>query len=170
MDYISIHAPARGATKIAGNGFTPNIPFQSTLPRGERLVTLGTTFEIYYFNPRSREGSDAKGIVDFVLCDISIHAPARGATLLDRGIPSEFHNFNPRSREGSDAFSLPTDSILYISIHAPARGATICSWIFFIAPPFQSTLPRGERHIRQLLVLYGTYFNPRSREGSDFIR
>ena len=61
---------------------------------------------------------------------ISIHAPARGATDCD-------------------------DCFYYkgcISIHAPARGATISTNPRFNVIRFQSTLPRGERHILVKIV------------------
>ena len=100
---ISIHAPARGATMMA-----------------RLMVSL-----LLYFNPRSREGSDANWestrdtLKTFqstlprgerqitnpysVSCPvISIHAPARGATVTFRPSVSTTVNFNPRSREGSD--------------------------------------------------------------------
>ena len=56
--------------------------FQSTLPRGERL--LQEQNELLSKN-----------------C-ISIHAPARGATGNENGFLWFCRNFNPRSREGSD--------------------------------------------------------------------
>ena len=143
-----------------------------------------------YFNPRSREGSDANGNIMLQRCNISIHAPARGATFTLCTINRDF----------------------VISIHAPARGATafIAEVIIFnifqstlprgerrivwfspcSMPVFQSTLPRGERHklrsiagqgqifqstlprgerlARRFLPHRGRNFNPRSREGSDF--
>ena len=100
--------------------------FQSTLPRGERLVDRMMT--------RIGRG-------------ISIHAPARGATLLSMSLMlfAQFQstlprgerprrnwrstrsdrNFNPRSREGSDsAAKRQRGTAVRISIHAPARGAT----------------------------------------------
>ena len=76
---ISIHAPARGATRKFfklqySYLFQSTLPrgerqsvlrilfiygeFQSTLPRGERPITGGNKNGTYYFNPRSREGSD----------------------------------------------------------------------------------------------------------------
>ena len=125
--------------------------FQSTLPRGERLLSSdpllvsdsisihaparGATSRViysaircFYFNPRSREGSDAGLTVATALINkISIHAPARGAT-------SSFQLVLPCS---------------FISIHAPARGATNpYSVILLNQSLFQSTLPRGERRIR----------------------
>ena len=81
---ISIHAPARGATatniengKYSGD-FNPRSRegsddittpkcgycdrFQSTLPRGERLRSGGSSGWLCIdFNPRSREGSDSSG-------------------------------------------------------------------------------------------------------------
>ena len=54
---ISIHAPARGATSV-DRFLSPIWKFQSTLPRGERLLIFPWTFYDHDFNPRSREGSD----------------------------------------------------------------------------------------------------------------
>ena len=144
--WISIHAPARGATQD-GTKETYNVKgFQSTLPRGERHIHIHCCNIHYYFNPRSREGSDFSKLINFVNLSISIHAPARGAT------------------EKRTAL----ENTLHISIHAPARGATA-----FCAPhhgliKFQSTLPRGERPASGQNQASYAYFNPRSREGSDF--
>ena len=123
---ISIHAPAKGATSFGVNHVSAIIKFQSTLPRRERR---------------------------FLMCGchptphISIHAPAKGAT---RGAPywldadNHFNprsregsdsgcmaiwirscNFNPRSREGSDGREAAANKErVMISIHAPAKGAT----------------------------------------------
>ena len=99
---ISIHAPARGATfgtlrsipaaslfqstlprgerLLCGANLKLVIQFQSTLPRGERRNTQPRSAERRNFNPRSREGSDDAGAE---ACYIAAH-------------------FNPRSREGSD--------------------------------------------------------------------
>ena len=148
----------------------------------------------WYFNPRSREGSDDEDIVqkavvsdfnprsregsDVCVQDrrpdklISIHAPARGATCRKHSSPySVTGYFNPRSREGSDK-----------------RGKRPAIWIL----QFQSTLPRGERLVFDHRFLrcfpisihapargatppaerspaLSVYFNPRSREGSDHL-
>ena len=82
---ISIHAPAWGATRIwvwtrpLRNDFNPRsrvgsdapfwhsihsiFPFQSTLPRGERLYSPIIIVSSHYnFNPRSRVGSDSTNI------------------------------------------------------------------------------------------------------------
>ena len=122
---VSIHAPARGATVLAGRGARPirrfnprsregsdllkklhaiaDAQFQSTLPRGERPCGPGT----------QRHAQS-----------VSIHAPARGATTIPPEAIPTHSRFNPRSREGSDS------------------RASACSIFPF---RFQSTLPRGER-------------------------
>ena len=121
--YISIHAPARGATRpflrfSFGDIFQSTLPrgerrcdlfkvftdklFQSTLPRGERRGVRSRYKKRINFNPRSREGSDVKDTASFI----------------------SFGNFNPRSREGSDR--------MFVLFY------TDCT-------TFQSTLPRGER-------------------------
>ncbi len=54
-----------------------------------------------------------------------------------------------------------------ISIHAPAKGATCEVLKPHRLNRFQSTLPRRERLLQEQHLLRISYFNPRSREGSD---
>ena len=55
---ISIHAPAKGATCFCSSSSSIDI-FQSTLPRRERRYISNWRYRLYHnFNPRSREGSD----------------------------------------------------------------------------------------------------------------
>ena len=78
--------------------------------------------------------------------------------------------FNPRSREGSDGLQTVAFAVRRrMSIHAPAKGATACKRsLSLCAAAFQSTLPRRERHLQQVVNnLLNSNFNPRSREGSD---
>ncbi len=131
----------------------PNIrfaaEFQSTLPRGERLIYVIVSPSFVNFNPRSREGSDAPALLFLPPYRISIHAPARGATQQPPNHTKAQRNFNPRSREGSDKYPGEAPPV-------PVR--------------FQSTLPRGERPKSDVRHKPQDYFNPRSREGSDDIR
>ncbi len=101
------------------------MPFQSTLPRRERLAELKERGEHLHFNPRSREGSDIKFHHPSAPPSISIHAPAKGATLCRH-----------------DSLLVPL-----ISIHAPAKGATAHILLLYCHHKFQSTLPRRERLI-----------------------
>ena len=171
VQIISIHAPAKGATRELRDADEWEVLFQSTLPRRERLErTL------------HHKQTDI----------ISIHAPAKGATAaFDQDRRGQWY-FNPRSREGSD--QRPQQAAAQgaeISIHAPAKGATsrimsIASTVSIFqstlprrerrgrsahcgtSSTFQSTLPRRERRSAGLAPAFSSmHFNPRSREGSD---
>ena len=123
------------------------IPFQSTLPRGERRVAdrYGVQFPEFQSTlprgerrhlPHQRRQHQAISIhaptrgatlhseVSGGVAHISIHAPTRGATASTTSTASTPSNFNPRSHEGSDNVVWLVD--LYQKL-------------------FQSTLPRGER-------------------------
>ena len=144
--FISIHAPARGATYCPfvnsfPSGFQSTLPqgerhifrftacliltaFQSTLPQGERqhsgsYITAGGDF-----NPRSRKGSDKKNEYKFRGLIISIHAPARGATDSEVGIPNANTISIHAPARGATNFWTLFYNVSRISIHAPARGAT----------------------------------------------
>ncbi len=145
---VSIHAPARGATRgksdrcLARSGFNPRpcergdlfacsvffkpLWFQSTPLREGRppSKSVKKSHPLFQSTPL-REG---RPLLDAILHDrhdVSIHAPARGATLY-----------------GPD--NMPIDRV---SIHAPARGAT-CH------PAHHTPVTRG--------------FNPRPCERGDF--
>ena len=108
---ISIHAPAKGATifKIIKNTdcFYFNPRSREGSDRGRQRLSI----KLYNFNPRSREGSDG------------------GFNRRDGGLSY----FNPRSREGSDEQSYGSLNSQFISIHAPAKGATAFINIFSLA-------------------------------------
>jgi len=123
-DRISIHAPAWGATVGSVRIVSAHVLFQSTLPRGERQVPGRQGNFQRHFNPRSRVGSDTG---------------SRPSTW-----PMPY--FNPRSRVGSDLIiHVSVEVPDGISIHAPAWGATVMLLTFGPCSGFQSTLPRGER-------------------------
>ena len=140
--------------------------FQSTLPRRERLTIAENCWRAWsYFNPRSREGSD-------ICC----------ATPLRRT-----HYFNPRSREGSDGPSpLRRRFGFYFNPRSREGSDGLRASAHYFVDPFQSTLPRRERHslthdrtggsgisihapvkgATVLMIRYAyrkRYFNPRSR-------
>ena len=166
---VSIHAPARGATRNEG----------------------GLLSEPSSFDPRSRTGSDvgqpqisrmpdavsihapARGATASLVrkaspADVSIHAPARGATFIMMRPPAGRRRFQSTLPHGErPSAALPASAHRLVSIHAPARGATVpilasCdgSNVSIHAPArgatearllsrvqtaFQSTLPHGER-------------------------
>ena len=129
-DYVSIHAPTRGAT----------------------LVTSLSLHSFCCFNPRTHTGCDmSMAAVVWDRNGVSIHAPTRGATVgitwhsvsdgvsihaPTRGATGTWHvwahssaSFNPRTHTGCDAncpYFISFDK--KVSIHAPTRGATTCSY------------------------------------------
>ena len=81
--YISIHAPAKGATQHNSSRLVP----------------------VHNFNPRSREGSDTRCLTTLYSVRISIHAPAKGATLphVPISIHVRFQSTLPRRERHSPA-------------------------------------------------------------------
>ena len=167
--------------------------FQSTLPRRERHPVLVLFDQSKIFQSTLPRRERLKPFIRFLHAStISIHAPAKGATHRFRHwrYSTGFQSTLPRrERHALDAVQTAWN---VISIHAPAKGATNYSEyvgrrvkISIHAPAkgatryhntnrnqyrFQSTLPRRERQIRGKKPLNPfPHFNPRSREGSDFI-
>ena len=122
--FISIHAPAKGATKHNFYGVRL-FRFQSTLPRRERRckpcayiwsktisihapakgataqetgISVDTLISIH----APAKGATIQYFFRLGIKEISIHAPAKGATSLVCFQSLHLSNFNPRSREGSD--------------------------------------------------------------------
>ena len=121
---VSIHAPARGATRLQYAGARILSTFQSTRPRGARRVRTSMSQAVKMFQstrPRgARRGADCKAEI--------------------------WPCFNPRAREGRDnTFNWGFGITLPVSIHAPARGATVTKAPLQIPARFQSTRPRGAR-------------------------
>ena len=164
--------------------------FQSTLPRGERQHLLSVTKLIIYFNPRSHEGSDLHPTKNSGAgWIISIHAPTRGATVKNRfGLTDgKFQStlprgerrrkwkvflvciyFNPRSHEGSDSGTeCISNAFRNFNPRSHEGSDTLITGTAMPSIIFQSTLPRGERHLDISLHLNSGHFNPRSHEGSD---
>ena len=122
-------------------------PFQSTLPRGERLYSADEhlSADVISIHAPAR-GATIRAIQHARKQLISIHAPARGATRRSppKKSPRKFQSTLPRGERRS--FRVHARSARRISIHAPARGATgLNLLITFGEVLFQSTLPRGER-------------------------
>ena len=121
---ISIHAPAKGATRVLIARESIQI-FQSTLPQRERPTRLGAriTGRIFQSTLPQRERPFG-GAVDMDCIFISIHAPAKGATGASDG------EFNPYTisihapAKGATDLTPKQKAFADISIHAPAKGAT----------------------------------------------
>ncbi len=168
-DRVSIHAPARGATR-ADSPRDTSLSFQSTRPRGARPKPAPSASRLSWcFNPRAREGRDAlssAGSPSETSFQSTRPRGARPAAMRERS--RNAWCFNPRAREGRDPGRELATIRIDVSIHAPARGATPCnhrsirpSQVSIHAPArgatgdgfthteesimFQSTRPRGAR-------------------------
>ena len=125
LPFVSIHAPAKGATPMTDQMYQ-TLLFQSTLPRRERRTSgIPATLVARVSIHAPAKGATANFRVWFSDCRVSIHAPAKGATIGKAFTGINTVSFNPRSREGSD---LHGSHNMYhphtVSIHAPAKGAT----------------------------------------------
>ncbi len=144
--FISIHAPARGATSDPANGLFEG-QFQSTHPHGVRPRIQDLEEEREKFQSTHPHGVRLAVPRATPHCrSISIHAPARGATC----------------RPGHNLV------LLTISIHAPARGATVRYRVVCRNSDYFN--PRTRTGCDQLNLQHlfaGFYFNPRTRTGCD---
>ena len=141
---------------ISSGLISENSVFQSTFPRGERLlIVVSCTWMYNYFNPRSLVGNDGAGICKTVEnMIISIHVPSWGTThewsfwanfvLISIHVPSW------GTTERMRLLGVWED----ISIHVPSWGTTKHECWIARYPAFQSTFPRGER----LQLLFGNRF------------
>ena len=144
--YVSIHAPARGAT-------------------GRRYpAILGGSC----FNPRAREGRDKGKTRTLRPRFVSIHAPARGATMSgDQRLADQDVSIHAPAR-GATCTNWQASTVLYVSIHAPARGATKGK-TRTLRPRFVSihAPARGATKAGNATLFRRRRFNPRAREGRD---
>ena len=123
-DNVSIHAPARGATK--GGCRRPHpVQFQSTRPRGARLRGKQGQHHHCSFNPRARAGRDTIRGVERENDEMFQSTRPRGARPAGSTPEGPRTGFNPRARAGRDRRrDLRQTRLRVVSIHAPARGAT----------------------------------------------
>ena len=146
--YVSIHAPARGATFLRAR--TAGLwMFQSTRPRGARRCGHEQRVQLYGFQstrprgarhcrlstrvmgPLSFQSTRPRGARLNIHADqnpfraVSIHAPARGATsALNRLLTYPRVSIHAPARGATIGRKLKAVGT-YVSIHAPARGATL---------------------------------------------
>ena len=170
--WVSIHAPAWGATTATLQQHEGGFQFQSTHPRGVRRgAGASCTGAGASFNPRTRVGCDQHIVViQGRSLQVSIHAPAWGATRNKGqtcGPAGGFQSTHPRGVRPK--LTDKQTAFVRVSIHAPAWGATSTGrWPICADSRFQSTHPRGVRHPRQPPGCGPPAgFNPRTRVGCD---
>jgi len=122
---VSIHAPAWGATRAASAfGLRPEVSIHAPA-WGATLFARGSEGRGEFQSTRPRGARPGSGDQIDEDTNVSIHAPAWGATREQR-------------------HSMPTT---VVSIHAPAWGATALVPPLAASGVFQSTRPRGARHL-----------------------
>ena len=121
---VSIHAPARGATK-AGCVMSCCALFQFTRPQGARPLRRSPRYSVLRFNSRARKGRDAVERQLVRVHQFQFTRP-QGA--------------RPRIRQDARA-------VKHVSIHAPARGATSPRQTRRNPLRFQFTRPQGARRL-----------------------
>ncbi len=143
---VSIHAPARGATRVRLSCAPHHVVSIHAPARGATVSANPSASVVDCFNPRAREGRDRPLLGGPQAAgNVSIHAPARGAT--NRRAPGP----------------LPPQ----VSIHAPARGATSFNpRLTKMIEEFQSTRPRGARRMRGALRVRGLVFQSTRPRGA----
>ena len=144
-DYVSIHAPTRGATYL-------RVPFETWLRVSIHAPTRGATRQQLLAIFRTKvsihaptRGATCANVFAFLGVRVSIHAPTRGATAADSLLCT----------------------FLIVSIHAPTRGATSVKHKQCPTYTFQSTHPHGVRPTLLLHKVSKTSFNPRTHTGCD---
>ena len=166
---ISIHAPARGATKTElAKLMDAEISIHAPA-RGATRPSVSTSLSPKNFNPRTREGCDYR---EENLRDVMANFNPRTREGCDRrmgrGRRAGLY-FNPRTREGCDlGMEAQTLLVLDISIHAPARGATLFLdnvFGFFAISIHAPARGATKRRLREFNA--HRHFNPRTREGCD---
>jgi len=162
---VSIHAPARGATKHAII-FRPPTQFQSTPPRGGRRSGTRRSSRRRCFNPRPRAGGDTRRHRSRRSAMFQSTPPRGGRRPRPaRRAPRIWFQSTP-PRGGRQHIPQPRGKG-GVSIHAPARGATQARHQRVVEGMFQSTPPRGGRHHRRVRLRQLQGFNPRPRAGGD---
>ena len=121
---ISIHVPTRGTTHFSGY-CNDNRGFQSTCPRGARLLPMPRASSGSNFNPRAHEGHDWPLVGITVVLEFQSTCP-RGARLPHGRCIRGRDHFNPRAHEGHDPVRVSPQIPSWISIHVPTRGTTHC--------------------------------------------
>ena len=137
-----------------------------------RLLSCTYFSSFFAASAWTEESSKSNTILDLAnsACEthISIHAPMKGATEHDISVTS-VPLISIRTPTKGATIKSPNSKLFFIiSIHAPAKGATQIAELGTTKTLFQSTLPRRERPDAVHRRASKQYFNPRSREGSDW--
>ena len=147
-DYISIHAPPRGATCGAPSSRSAGRISIHAPPRGATAVfVVERDAPLFQFTPL-REGRPKESSTTSRCSDFNSRPSARGDNHPGQGQPGLLH-FNSRpSARGDDGRNVARLGGQTISIHAPPRGATVLVVIKTSTVVYFNSRPsaRGDRH------------------------
>ena len=168
---ISIHVPARGTTAMCPGLIIARFQFQSTSPRGGRHRKRVWVLFVKHFNPRPREGDDCWKLHKMASTWKFQSTSPRGGrqtVMFFKLSPIIFQSTSPRGgrrRTGYYESDKP-----HISIHVPARGTTDAGSLAQAVVAISIHVPaRGTTRGRILTAARTADFNPRPREGDDWI-
>ena len=164
--FISIHAPARGATSRSWNSPAGSVHFNPRSRKGSDLIPLITSSKSRNFNPRSRKGSDFKPdkIVNYKFVFQS--TLPQGERQRCRHLSFLSANFNPRSRKGSDhSFFVGSLSLKDFNPRSRKGSDNRNPSVIHVFFKFQSTLPQGERLLEIPLCLLFQLFQSTLPQG-----
>ena len=120
---VSIHAPARGATKMKLSILEEKW-FQSTHPHGVRLFCRIYTKLSGVFQSTHPHGVRLSPALSNIIIDGFQSTHPHGVRLSKPYKPQPYNGFNPRTRTGCDEYFYDIPRYMIVSIHAPARGST----------------------------------------------
>ncbi len=145
--FVSIHAPARGATSRRGRTRRASM-FQSTPPRGGRRAGKSEVVSHLWFQSTPPRGGRHQATASAKSDDRFNPRPRAGGDARCKPRPCCAVCFNPRPRAGGDGDLQVPGADRGVSIHAPARGATCGAGGVAAYITFQSTPPRGGRRAK----------------------
>ena len=145
VERVSIHAPARGATRRDNPGFYRIVVSIHAPARGATCPSLLTVAALLFQSTRPRGARRVLTSILSSFASVSIHAPARGATSTGKPLKRNmsFQSTRPRGAR-----------------HAARKASELLT-------EFQSTRPRGARLGIQRPNPAIVCFNPRARAGRD---
>ncbi len=167
--YVSIHAPARGATTARNPGRDNLQSFNSRAREGRDWTASRVSPTYASFNSRAREGRDDLA----TLCTsnirfVSIHAPARGATK-GVGLGSRLAEFQFTRPRGARQGVIMRGLIVPCGFNSRAREGRDRTKRPFtnLAKCFNSRAREGRDHRASRENWRVSCFNSRAREGRD---
>ena len=121
---VSIHAPARGATRAAHTSSGTSIRFNPRARTGRDINASQYPVRVYMFQSTRPHGARRRSWAARRSRSMFQSTRPHGARRQALALPPRRARFNPRARTGRDQAIGRDSQGPGVSIHAPARGAT----------------------------------------------